>query len=115
MTLTGEIIVQFPEEYTEKNVSEIEFEYGLSRVKAFTFVPNTFLYRVRDTLGSLDAANAMHQSKQVNIIAMPRGRTATHRDWSKTCGYCNNFKEISRFKSLSSIQNRREYTNLACN
>ena len=67
MILTGEIIVQFPEDYAEKDISWIELGYGLSRVKALSYAPNTFLYYVRDPRGSLDAANALHQSKQVNF------------------------------------------------
>ncbi|MBW2623948.1 MAG: hypothetical protein JRD68_13655, partial [Deltaproteobacteria bacterium] len=67
MILTGEIIVQFPKGYTEKKVSAVELEYGLSRVKVFSYAPNTFLYRIQGPRGSLDTANALHQSRRVNF------------------------------------------------
>jgi len=67
MVLTGEIIVRFPKEYTDKDVRGIELEYGLLMVKTFSYAPNTFLYRVNDPLASLDTANALHESQRVNF------------------------------------------------
>ncbi len=67
MILTGEIIVQFLKDYTEKSIRETELEYGLSRIKKFSYAPNTFLYRVRDPLISLDLANTLYHTAQVNF------------------------------------------------
>ena len=67
MILTGEIIVQFLKNYTEKSIRETELEYGLSRIKKFSYAPNTFLYRVRDPLISLDLANTLYHTAQVNF------------------------------------------------
>ncbi len=67
MILTGEIIVRFLKDYTEKSIRETELEYGLSRIKKFSYAPNTFLYRVRDPLISLDLANTLYHTAQVNF------------------------------------------------
>jgi kexin len=77
LVLTGEIIVQFPTEYSESQISAIEKEYGFEQLKSFGFSQNTFLYRVGNTLNSLDVANHLYESGLVNY-AYPnwlRGRT----------------------------------------
>ncbi len=70
MILTSEIIVQYLKDYAEKSIRETELEFGLSRIKKFSYAPNTFLYRVRDPLISLDLANALYHTAQV-IFAYP--------------------------------------------
>ena len=82
--LTGEIIVQFPQDYLEERVVGIEETYGLERVKSFPFTPNAFLYRVGEPLHSLKVANDLYESGQV-IYAYPnwlrsRAKRATPTD-----------------------------------
>jgi len=77
MVLTGQIIVQYPREYTEAQIASMEEEYGLERVKEFGFAKNTFLYDAGDGLDSLEVANSLYESGQV-IYAYPnwlRGRS----------------------------------------
>ncbi|MBW2062547.1 MAG: S8 family serine peptidase, partial [Deltaproteobacteria bacterium] len=66
LVLTGEIIVQFPQEYTEGEIVGIEEEYGINRLKAFSFAPNTFLYQAGDPLHSLEVANDLYESGRAN-------------------------------------------------
>lgn len=66
MALTGEIIVQYPPKYTQNQISVIEKEYGLERLKAFGFSRNAFLYRAGNPLDSLDIANWLNESGEVN-------------------------------------------------
>ncbi len=66
LVLTGEIIVQFPNEFPESKIATIEKQYGLERLKPFPFTQNTFLYLAGEPLLSLKVANDLYQSGQVN-------------------------------------------------
>ena len=69
--LTGEIIVQFPAEFTESQIVAIENEYSLTRLKTFDFSKNAYLYTAGgDALESIQIANTIYESKQV-IYAYP--------------------------------------------
>jgi len=77
MVLTGQIIVQYPQEYTEAQISRMEEEYGLERVEEFGFAKSTFLYDAGEDLNSLEVANNIYESGQVTY-AYPnwlRGRS----------------------------------------
>jgi len=68
--LTSEIIVQFPADYSETKIAAIEKEYGLTRLKSFSFARNTFLYGTGEPFRSLNAANHLYESGHV-IYAYP--------------------------------------------
>ena len=71
IVLTGEIIVQFPSEFTESQIVTIENEYSLERLKTFVFSKNAYLYRAGgDALKSLKVANNLYESGRV-IYAYP--------------------------------------------
>ncbi len=66
MVLTGEIIVQYPAHLSEAQILSIEKKYNLRRLKTFGFVGNTFKYWAGHSLSSLDTANHLHESGNVN-------------------------------------------------
>ena len=68
--LTGEIIVQFPADHPETKIATIEKEYGLTRLKSFSFAQNTILYGAGEPFHSLKVANHLYESGQV-IYAYP--------------------------------------------
>ena len=70
MTLTGEIIIKFKGQYGEFEIRNIEQKYGLSRLKAYRFDGNAYLYQVEDVVASLDTANQLFESGQV-VYAYP--------------------------------------------
>jgi subtilisin family serine protease len=66
MVLTGQIIVQFPQNYSQGDIAAIEKEYGLERLKSYGFTENTFLYDGGNPLNSLGVANRLYESGRVN-------------------------------------------------
>lgn len=66
MALTGEVIVQFPADYSIEQIVAIEQEYNLERVEVFSFADNTIRYRAGDAIESLDTANRLYESGKVN-------------------------------------------------
>lgn len=84
MVLTGEIIVQFPSEHTAGRITSIEKTYALERLRSYDFSKNTFLYGAGDPLNSVDVANRLYESGQVNYAyphwLSPRGKRADPND-----------------------------------
>lgn len=66
LVLTGEIIVQFPQECPNSKIAAVEKKYCLERLKSFPFAQNTFLYRAGEPLHSLKVANDLYESGQAN-------------------------------------------------
>ncbi|MBU2552579.1 MAG: S8 family serine peptidase [Proteobacteria bacterium] len=66
MIPTGEIIVQFPASYSDRDVAALEAEYGLVLVEALDYAPNTFLYTAGGVRASMETANALYESGRVN-------------------------------------------------
>jgi len=66
MVLTGEIIVQFAARFSNKQILAIEKRYHLKRLNAFESAENTFRYWAGYSLKSLDVANRLFESGQVN-------------------------------------------------
>ena len=67
LILTDEINVKFPEKYPEDQIRAIEAEYGLIRVKSISYMPNGFVYRVREPLEALNVANRLYESGLVEF------------------------------------------------
>jgi subtilisin-like proprotein convertase family protein len=58
---SGEIIVQFPSDFTETRIREIENNFDLERSKQFNFAPNTFLYKAGDAVSCISRANQLYE------------------------------------------------------
>jgi|GEM_PF-6414359 len=59
---TGNLIVQFPPDTAESRIAELEREFRLERLEAFSFAPNTFLEAATDALASIRAANLLQET-----------------------------------------------------
>jgi hypothetical protein len=70
MTLTGEIIVHFRQDWNETKIAKWTRGMGLEMVKSFPFSPNTYLFKAGPGLRSLEMANQIYLSGQV-IYAYP--------------------------------------------
>ncbi|MFH1139178.1 MAG: S8 family peptidase [Pseudomonadota bacterium] len=64
---TGKIIVKFPSDMADGAIRGLEAEFGLTRAKAFSFAPNSFLYDRRDSLAALNTANALYETGRVEF------------------------------------------------
>lgn len=58
---TGEIIVKFPNHYSNDKISKLESEYGLDRLKP-GHKPNSFVYHTNDALASIAVANHLQEA-----------------------------------------------------
>ncbi len=65
--LTDEIMVDFPVEYPEEQILEIENEYGLVRLEASSYFPNEFVYQAPSPLEALEIANTLYESGKVQL------------------------------------------------
>jgi hypothetical protein len=68
--LTGQIIVQFPPDYSGDKISEIEKTYDIQRIKTFSFAANTFLYQAENAMAALEKANSIYESG-ASVYAYP--------------------------------------------
>ena len=79
---SGEIIVGFPERYTQEQIHSIEAEYGLLRVDTLEKIsPNVFVYTTNtgNALESIKIANQLYESGRVEDAGPNMIRRVGHR------------------------------------
>ena len=79
MIPTGGIIVKYPDLLSDEDIAGIEARFGLTRGRTFSFGVNIFLYKLSDSLESLNTANALFESglaeySYPNWLSAPRTR-----------------------------------------
>jgi kexin len=77
--LTGEIIVQFPQEFSYDDISALEKQYGLIPIEQLVFAENTFLYRTADALSSLRLSNSLVEAGYVTYAYPNWARSRSKR------------------------------------
>jgi len=104
MALTGEIIVEFKQEWNETKITNWAKDMGLNIVRNYSFSPNTYLFDAGSGLRSLEIANQIYLSGQVNYA---------YPNWWKTMALKDNTgiqvnQEIPKETSAATIVYRPE-------
>jgi subtilisin-like proprotein convertase family protein len=77
--LTGEVIVQFPAEFSPGDILSLEKQYGMNRIEQMTFAVNTFLYRTADALSSLELSRSLVEAGYVTYAYPNWARSRSKR------------------------------------
>ncbi len=78
--LTGGIIVQFKQDWNETKIAGWARDMGITMVEKSTFSPNTYLFDAGPGLRSLEIANQIYLSGQVNYAYPNWWKTMSLRD-----------------------------------